>query len=183
MIGRSWYSGPGHGNRWRQSVAGVGQDIRLGDDLVAFVARGLSIVVASTHGAGETALGRALGIRVGADRQSLTVLLATAPNGAVLDAIAATGSIAVALTEPTTHRAIQVKGRDARIVPPPADAAAFIAAHIDAFVDEVESMGFAEPLTRALMDHDPAGVVAVAFRPIALFEQTPGPQAGRAVAS
>ncbi|MBP2296423.1 hypothetical protein [Azospirillum rugosum] len=158
------------------------QAVVLGEALGAFLMEGVSVLVSSSDAGNRPALGRALGCRLSADRRMVTVYVAAVPCADLLAAIGQTGRIAVAVSKPSTHRSVQIKGQDARLVPCEADTADVIARKIDAFTEDVVGIGFTEALVRTLMDHDPADVVAVAFTPSGVFDQTPGPNAGNAIA-
>jgi len=159
----------------------VGQGTGLSEAVIRFLERGVSVSVASSDRAKRLRLGRALGCRASADGAWLSVYLDRAASGALLAAIAETGRVAVVITEPSTHRSVQVKGEDARVGALEPEEAGIPAHHTDAFVVELAGIGFTEDFTRALMAHDPADVVAVRLRPAAVFDQTPGPNAGARV--
>jgi hypothetical protein len=48
---------------------------------------------------------------------------------------------------------------------------------------EIQLVGFAPPLTRAMLAHRLEDVVAVRFTPEQAFDQTPGPRAGTPLGS
>jgi hypothetical protein len=78
---------------------------------------------------------------------------------------------------------VQVKAPCAQIVPvEPADRR-ILRAYRDAFFAEIHSLGYDERFSRALasgaIDEE---AVAVTFEPVAAFEQTPGPEAGKQLA-
>jgi len=155
----------------------------VSEALTAFLADGVSVVVSSGGAGGWPAVARALGCTVAADGRRVTVFLAESASQGLLAATAAGGQVAVVVTKPSTHRSIQIKGRAAARVPLPADARAVLAHHGEAFARDLLTIGYDRRFTRTLMDHDPADVVAVAFTPCGIFDQTPGPNAGSAVAS
>lgn len=150
----------------------------MGKGLAAFLGAGTSVSVASVAAGGRPVVGRGLGWRVEEDGRTVTVVLDDAVNEGLVDALAATGRVAIVLTQPTTHRSIQLKGHDARVAPAPPDAAALVDRHIAAFARELAAIGYGDAFTRALCAHNPADLVAVSFTPDAGFDQTPGPRAG-----
>lgn len=150
----------------------------MGEGLAAFLRVGVSVSVSSVAAGNRPVVGRGVGWRPEADGRTVTVFLDDAANEALVDAVTASGRVAVVLTRPTTHRSIQLKGRDARVVPAPPDAAALVDHHIADFARELAAIGYAEPFTRALCAFDAADLVALSFTPDARFDQTPGPQAG-----
>ena len=84
---------------------------------VDMVAGGVSIIVAGRDARNETTVARAVGCRMAEDGRRITVFLSAAQSGALLADVRANGCVAVVFSEPTTHRAIQLKGTDAAIVP------------------------------------------------------------------
>ncbi|WP_247871973.1 hypothetical protein [Azospirillum sp. TSO35-2] len=160
------------------AAAGLQPGGGLGDATIAFLARRVSVSVASSDRANRPCVGRALGARASADGARLTVLVDGRANAALVAAVAETGRLAVVISEPSTHRSIQVKGDTAVVATPTADEAALPAHHTDLFVAELVGIGFTEPFVRTVCAHDPADLVALHLRPGAVFDQTPGPNAG-----
>jgi hypothetical protein len=64
-----------------------------------------------------------------------------------------------------------------------ADDAPVLARYLASMENEVQQVGFAPPLTRAMLAHRLDDVVAVRFTPEQAFDQTPGPRAGTAIGS
>lgn len=146
---------------------------------IAFMRGGVSISVASCGSNGLPQLVRAIGCRVSDDGQRVTVFVPEAKSQAVQRDIFANGAIAVAFTQPSTHRTMQLKSRDARVAALGADDAALVAAYRDAFVAEVGAMGFREDMVRTLLSCPPEQLVALSFCPSEAYSQTPGPHAGK----
>ena len=86
-------------------------------------------------------------------------------------------------SEPTTHRTIQLKSGNASVAGLQKRDEKLIREYADAFVAHVCSIGFEESLVRALIWSDRATLAAVTFTPEEVFEQTPGPGAGKCMAS
>ena len=100
------------GSRWR-SRAGASRPsaamaVPLPPDLVAMMARGVSVIVASHDAALRPNLMRAVGSRIEGDG-AITVYLARRQSRQVVQDLAATGHIAVVFSEPSTHRSVQLK--------------------------------------------------------------------------
>lgn len=150
----------------------------MGEGLAAFLGVGTSVSVASTAAGGRPVVGRALAWRLEADGRTVTVILDDAANEGLVDALAASARVAVVLTQPTTHRSIQFKGRNARVAAAPPDAVALAEHHIAGFARELAAIGYGDAFTRALCAFQAADLVAVSFSPDAGFDQTPGPNAG-----
>lgn len=150
----------------------------LDEALAAFVQTGVSINAGSRGPGNVPAVARANGCRVAADRRRVTVLLPASKSAALLEAVRATGAIAVVFSEPPTHRTIQLKGTDATVVPATDEDRATAVRWVDGFAAVLAPLGYSEEVFRALLGTDPADLVAVAFTPSAAFDQTPGPRAG-----
>jgi hypothetical protein len=154
----------------------------LDDDHAAFMQSGLSIVVASRNADNVPSVARAFACRVAADRRSVTLLLWAPQAGTLLADLRATRAIAAVFSRPSTHRTIQVKGRDAAQAPVADDDRALVAHHTDLLVAGLDPLGFAPRLIRTYFHCEPDELVAIAFTPSAAFDQTPGPRAGRPLA-
>ncbi|HZI99868.1 MAG TPA: hypothetical protein VFD22_04335 [Gemmatimonadaceae bacterium] len=155
----------------------------LDEKHAAFIARGLSTVASSTTSRGLPVIGRAAGCRVSTDRRQVTLLIDQSQSPALIDAISSSGRIAVVFSEPTTHRTIQLKSGNASVAGLQKRDEKLIREYADAFVAHVCSIGFEESLVRALIWSDRATLAAVTFTPEEVFEQTPGPGAGKCMAS
>jgi len=140
---------------------------------------GVSISVASCDRHGMPQLVRAIGCRVSDDGARITVFVPEAKSQAVQRDIFATGAIAVAFTQPSTHRTMQLKSRDARVAALRPDDAQLVEAYRDAFVAEVGAIGFHEKMVRTLLSCAPEELVALSFCPSEAYSQTPGPNAGK----
>lgn len=144
-----------------------------------FIQSGVSVVVASRNAAFEPDVVRGCGCRVSRDRRRVTVLIDRARADSVLADFAANGMIAVVYSQPSTHRTIQLKGSDARLVDSaPADPA-LAEAHRDRWIAELCQLGYTPAFAAAVWGPLPRALAAVAFTPTAAFQQTPGPGAGQ----
>jgi hypothetical protein len=150
----------------------------LDDELAAFIQGGVSINAASSGPGNVPAVSRALGCRVSEDRLRVTVFLAASRSAALLDAIAASKKVAVAFSQPSTHRTIQLKGVDAARSGVESGDPERLARCALAFGADLETAGYSAAVARMLLGAEPADLVAVSFTPSAAFNQTPGPGAG-----
>jgi hypothetical protein len=150
----------------------------LDPENAALLEGGVSITVGGRDAQMRPCLARAFGARISEDRRQVTVFLSRRQARPLLDAIEANGALAAVFSEPSSHRSLQVKATDARILPAAPEDVAQVAAYRGAFVDEVGRLGFPGPLVRALLAAPPEDLVAVAFTPGAAHHQTPGPLAG-----
>jgi hypothetical protein len=155
----------------------------LDEAAAAFLYRpGISITAASRDAKDVSRIGRALGCRVSRDRANVTVFIPSLQYRAFFDALAASRTIAVVFSLPSTHRTMQLKGRDPAVGLLAHGDAEIVARHIDDFVDELGRLGYSRDMVRAYHWCDPEEIRAITFTPSAAFEQTPGPGAGAPLA-
>lgn len=145
---------------------------------VAFIQTGVSIVVASHDNANTPSVARGVACRLSPDRRRVTVLLRPSRSAALMADLRSSASIAVVFSQPSTHRTIQIKGRDPEIGPVQADDQERVQKHISEFSDEVVPYGYSPAFARAMLDSAPDDLVAVTFTARDVFSQTPGPRAG-----
>jgi hypothetical protein len=87
------------------------------------------------------------------------------------------GALAVGFSPPTIARAVQVKGVASRVGDPEAADLDRVERHLRSFVAEAERIGAPAELSRRMFVGP--GLVAVAFSIDEVYDQTPGPTAGR----
>jgi hypothetical protein len=150
----------------------------LDEDHAAFIQSGVSVVVATRNAALVPDAVRGCGCRVSRDRRSVTVLVESLRIGSVVADIEANGMIAVVFSQPSTHRTIQLKGTDARVVRVSPRDRDLVEQHLTAWVDELTAIGYRPEFARAVHGDAPDAMVALVFTPTAAFQQTPGPGAG-----
>jgi hypothetical protein len=146
--------------------------------LLEMMARGVSVVVGSRDQALRPSLMRAVGSQLSEDQRSITVYLVRAQSRQLLQDIAATGHVAAVFSEPATHRTVQVKSSQARIRQADANDQPVLARYLASMEREIQRVGYAPPMTRAMLAHRVDDLVAVSFEPQQAFDQTPGPRAG-----
>jgi hypothetical protein len=144
----------------------------------AFLSGGVSISLASADACGIATLCRVLGCRFDDGGRVLNLMVDRDQAAQALANIRATGRVAVAFSQPSTHRTVQFKGRDARVVDPTATDLDLCRAHARAFAAEIEPFGWSREYVDALLHVRDAQVLCVRFTPDAAFQQTPGPGAG-----
>lgn len=145
--------------------------------MAAFIQLHTSVTVAARDTRNRPELARGSGCRVSSDRRRLIVFLCPERASRVLSCLRDNGAIAVAITRPSTHEAVQIKGTVAEITPMTDADRAIMAAYRDAFVEEIVPLGYAPGFARDII---PFGghCLAVSVVPTAVFDQTPGPRAG-----
>ena len=154
---------------------------QLPADLVAMMARGVSVIVGSRDAQLRPSVMRAVGSQVEAGGQDITVYLNRSQSRQLLQDIAATGHIAVVFSEPSTHRTVQLKATRAAVRQAGAQDEPVLAAYLQSMEHEIRQVGFEPRVTRAFLAHRLEDVVAVRFTPEQAFDQTPGPRAGASV--
>ncbi len=92
--------------------------------------------------------------------------------------VSANGAIAAVIEQPTTHRGIQLKGRATVVRDTTPGEAEAVAAFVGRTLEEYAMIGLA-PAVIARLVFTPCKAVEFTFTSV--FEQTPGPGAGRAV--
>lgn len=149
--------------------------------LVEFIESGVSIILGGRDQDNMPNLVRATGCRVSAMRDTISVFVSMAHAGDLLAKLRSNGAIAVVFCLPSTHRSIQLKGSDARIEPLIEGDWARIGLYRDALVQDIASIGYPPVFVSTMLAVEREDMVAVTFTPHALFEQTPGPDAGKLV--
>ncbi|MEX6501005.1 hypothetical protein [Pseudomonas zhanjiangensis] len=152
--------------------------VTLSEEQIRFIESGVSISLASRDVRRVPSVSKGVGCRVASDRCQIRVLVDAAQSGQLLEDVAASGALAVVFCLPSSHRTLQLKGRDAREVPLSAGDAELAARHRDAFAADLLPLGYALPFARATHDYQVERLRALSFTLSDLFEQTPGPHAG-----
>lgn len=154
---------------------------RLHGELLSFLGCGLSIHVGACNRSGEPQVARALALRIEPDHR-LSLLLSTPSADALLAAVGEVPVVAITACQPSTHRAIQLKGRGAELSA--ADPAQWPERmpFKHRFLAEIEPYGYDETFADAWLDVPPEQWCVVTFTPTGAWNQTPGPGAGQAIA-
>lgn len=151
----------------------------LDADQAAFLAGPVAVGMASHDARGVPSLARAFGCKVSPDRRRVTVFLSRRRSGPLLRDLEAGEPVAAVFSRPLTHETLQLKAPCARLGElEPGDREIMLAAGA-AFAAELVSLGYPERFCRDLMAPSADEAVAAVFTPSALYEQTPGPKAGR----
>ncbi len=153
----------------------------LSDDTVAFVEREVAIDLASRSAELRPSACRGFACRVAPDRQSVTVYVRRQEAQQLLQDLLVCDAIAVVVCLPEAEAALQIKGRQVKLSAASADEVAFVQRYRQRFVDGIAALGYDRDFGEAYMTIDPEQMVAVSFTPEAVFQQTPGPQAGQRV--
>ncbi len=154
----------------------------LPPDLVAMMARGVSVNVASRDAAMRPSLMRAVGSSVEQDGRWITVFVSRSQSRQLVQDLAATGCIAVVFSEPATHRTVQLKATHVELRHATAQDEPALAAYLTSMEVELGRIGYPPAIPRAMLSHRLQDVVAISFEPQQAFNQTPGPRAGTPLA-
>ena len=149
----------------------------LDPDAVEFIHGGVAVGVATRDDDLRPEFARGWGPEVSADGRSLA-LCVSAPEGSRMRAnLVGNGAVAVGFSPPTIARAMQVKGVAMRVREPEAADLERVDQHVQSFVAEAERIGAPAELSRRMFVG--TGLVSVEFSIDEVFDQTPGPTAGR----
>jgi hypothetical protein len=148
----------------------------LPDELTDFVESGVTILVATTDQHLRPACMRALGAQVARDRRALTIFLPEATARATVANLASTRRIAIAFSRPLDHRAIQIKGTCLGTRVATTDDRAVQERYRAAYFEQLHAVGVPRNVARRVAWWPS---VAVDVSVAEIFEQTPGPGAGR----
>ena len=151
-------------------------------DLLEMMTRGVSVNVASRDVALRPSLMRAVGSSVARGGQLVTVYLSRRQSRQLIQDVAATGYIAAVFSQPATHRAVQVKSTRAVLRNAEPSDEPVLAAYLASMEHEIQQVGYAPAMTRAMLAHRLEDLVAISFEPEQAFDQTPGPKAGSRLA-
>lgn len=117
--------------------------------------------------------------RLSEDGCRLTVYLPDATSASSLANLRENGAIAVVLSEPLTHRTVQLKGKAGEIRPAREDEREAVLLHAASFDAQVETIGLPPAVVRRRAKWP---CHAVTFEVGGAWEQTPGPGAGSPLA-
>lgn len=149
----------------------------LTPELATFCQSGVSIVAASRDSGGRPVVGRAVACTVIGD-ELVRLLLRRSSNGALLQAVAASGPLAVTFTKPSTHKSLQLKAVRAEMSElGPGDARVAASQAVGLRTDLV-GHGYTATFAAGYCAFAADDLIALEFLPNEAFQQTPGPNAG-----
>lgn len=151
----------------------------LSDSTVAFIEREVAIDLAACSIDLRPSACRGFACRVSPDRRRMTVFVRRGEASQLLQDVLSQDVIAAVFCLPETEAAIQIKGRHVSLSAAHAEDAAYVERYRDGFVDGIARLGYDRQFGLAYMAIDPGQLVALSFTPDMVFEQTPGPLAGR----
>jgi len=152
--------------------------MQIRSELVEFLTSGVSLLVGTRDVRLVPACLRAMGVAIAADRTGLTVFVPKATGARTLANLRDNGRIAVTFSRVIDLKGVQIKGKCIGMRDATEAEHALQARYLDAFCGALEEIGMPRPIS-ARFAFWPS--VAVEVRAESLFEQTPGPSAGRAL--
>jgi hypothetical protein len=146
--------------------------------IVDLLKTGVSVMVGTRDASLMPECTRAWGIRVGGKRDSVTIFLSNSIAGKTVANLRANGQIAVTCTRPTDHITCQLKGRVGSMKPVTSADREMSRRWHQEFMAELRAIGVPSALSEAwIAEPDLAVEMAVAE----VFDQTPGPGAGKKI--
>jgi hypothetical protein len=145
--------------------------------VVEFIHGGVAVGVATRDDDLRPEFARGWGPEVSADGRSLRLCVAAPEGSRVRANLERNGAVAVGFSPPTIARAVQVKGVAAVVGEPEESDLERVERHVRSFVAEAERIGAPVELSRRLFVG--TGLVVLSFSIDEVFDQTPGPTAGR----
>jgi hypothetical protein len=146
--------------------------------IVTLLETGVSVMVGTRNSSLMPECTRAWGIRVGTKRDSVTIFLSKAFAGHTLENLRDNGQIAVTCTRPTDHVTCQLKGQVKSMKSViSADREVSRRWHRE-FIAELKAIGVPPALGEAWIAEP---TVAVEITVSDVFDQTPGPGAGKKI--
>jgi hypothetical protein len=150
--------------------------VRLSEELAEFVEGGLSMLVGTRDAAMRPKVDRAVGTFVGADRQTITIYLNKELGAQAVANLEDNGTLAVTVSRPYDHRSLQLKGQMLSLREGTEEDRVKQERWLTGFVEHLYIVGLPRSVVRQLKVYPS---VAVTMRIDDLFEQSPGPGAGR----
>lgn len=167
----------------RTTGTATGRPGLLSPEHIALIHSGVSTIVASRDAAHRPSLMRAVGSSITPDGSRIAVYLNRSASRQLLADLQATGHVAVVFSEPSTHRAVQVKASRVQLRPAMATDAELLQRYLRAMEGQLAHVGFGSHYTRTMLGHETDDVVVVTFSPEQAFDQTPGARAGARLSS
>ena len=150
----------------------------LTSELVEFMQSGVSLLIATRSAALRPTGQRAFGAKIDAAAGTATVFLPAFGADIALANLRDNGQIATTFARPMDHRALQIKGRCLSVHETTPDERVIQDRYFFAFAESLHLLGQQDARLHRVR-YFPS--YAVTFQIESMFEQTPGPGAGRGV--
>ena len=159
-----------------------GDPVSIGDELRSLLEGPVSVLVGTRDSRLIPEITRGWGLRVSEDRRRISLCVPVATSRKTLDNLEANGEIAATFSLPTNYRTFQLKGHHATSAEPDSMDLEAVARHRDAFARVNERLGQPRRQVEAFWQSEietSAALVKILFVPEQVFDQTPGPGAGK----
>jgi hypothetical protein len=150
----------------------------ISDDVFAFLTGGKSLVIGTCDKDLVPECARAVALWVAPDRKNVNVFLPEVVCARTLENLRANGCIAIGVSHPPDHRSLQLKGSLRQIAPATPDELLFVQSYLQELSLSLDLVGLPANVIERL-NYRPCLRADVALE--AIFLQTPGPDAGRAL--
>lgn len=145
------------------------------DRVRACLSEGVSVLIGTVDADGYPACCRGVALTSADDFETLTVYFPVETGQQTVANVATTRRIAVAFSEPISHRSVQFKGTMRAVRVAREEEAVLIRERVERFASVLETIGTSRSLVRRIT-HWPAFALEVQIEEV--FDQTPGPKAG-----
>lgn len=152
----------------------------LTQDMIDFLAQGVSHQVGGCTDDGRPSICRGLAAQIEPDGRLLVILPASS-GFEVLDAVRQTRRVAVNFTLPENYKSISLLGRDAEVLRVGAEYRALVEDRHHKFRDQLTAHGIPPSYTASYYEPPDDDLAAIRFTPFSARNQTPGPDAGAAL--
>jgi len=159
----------------------VESPIEIDDTLKTFIESGVSVVVGTRDEALVPEIVRAWGPQVNRDRRTIRMCVPEATSVRTRTNLLGNGRIAAAFSLPSNYETVQLKGRHLRTTKPSVEDLLRLDRHRESFARVNESIGVPRARVEAFWLRELAAsprFVTIHFVVLAMFNQTPGPEAG-----
>ena len=160
---------------------GMENSVHIDDALKAFLESGVSVVVGTRDEGLVPEIVRAWGPHVSRDRKSVRLCVPEATSVRTRTNLVGNGGIAVSCSLPSNYETVQLKGRHLRTTRPSTEDLLRVERHRELFAGVNESIGVPRSRVEAFWRRELAEsplLVTIHFVVHAVFNQTPGPDAG-----
>jgi hypothetical protein len=149
------------------------------ETLQRFAGGGVAVIVGTVDADGVPTCCRGVAVAMRDDFETITVYVPVVTAQETVANVATTRRLAVSCAHPLTHESVQIKGvtRGVRLAPPSDEA--FVRQRMEQFGAVLEAIGLSRHVFAGIACW-PAFAIEVSVEQV--FDQTPGPKAGAAIA-